>query len=117
LHSEVPGPAWPHFALVSSPNMPTDVFIYSKAPLKDARGALEDDIESFLGPSGEVTGGGGGASGWNVDLELSEIASGELVRPREFLVEWGVPRDTFLRVVPRTAGEQPYEILVYDRAL
>jgi hypothetical protein len=94
--------------------MPTDVFIYAKAPLKDARGALEDDLESFLGASGEVTGGGAGASGWNIDLEFSEIASGELARLREFLVEWGVPRDTYLRVVPRAAGEQPYEILVYD---
>ena len=47
-----------------------EIFIYSSLDLREARGNLEDDLEEFLEETGETTGGGGGMSGWNVDLKF-----------------------------------------------
>lgn len=77
-----------------------DIFIYSSKPLPQGRGALEDDIDVLLGDAGEVTGGGIGQAGWNVDVEIYDTsdAEEELEKLREFLRQWPVPSDTYLVV-------------------
>jgi hypothetical protein len=82
--------------------MASDIYIYAKTSLGRGRDELEDDLDDFLGEGGEVTGGGSGLPGWNVDLTLADDADleswvGKLVL---FLREWGVPQDTYLRVFP-----------------
>jgi hypothetical protein len=105
--------------------MPPEIHIYSRLPLAqsrgdlDARRDLEDDIEDRFETQIEVTGGGQGEGGWNIDLRLlDEYAdvhrfAEELVK---FLQEWGVPRDTFLNVFTRdwANGKKPARVQVYD---
>jgi hypothetical protein len=87
-----------------------DVFIYSSLPLKDARQALEDDIDELLMDLGEVTGGGAGTSGWNIDIELYEDPNTEktLSRLKRFLQEWPVPEDTLIEY--NGEQEQVYQV-------
>ncbi len=82
--------------------MATDIFIYSEAYMNDARGALEDDLEVLLGNVGEVTGGGLGASGWNIDLVIhdDDLADDWIPKIVTFLRQWGVPCETYLQIVP-----------------
>jgi hypothetical protein len=79
-----------------------DIYIYSTQPLKDARGALEDDIDEKFAGVLEVSGGGAGNRYWNIDIALSEDADLESVVQQlvAFLREWGVPSDTYMHVVP-----------------
>lgn len=49
-----------------------EVFIYGVPDLGAPRDEIEDRIEEFLQGRGEVTGGGAGASGVNLDIEISE---------------------------------------------
>ncbi len=78
------------------------IYIYSSrsspALEREGRGGLEDDLEEFLGGAGEVTGGGSGERGWNVDLEVAGDMEAWIPRLRAFLREWGVPEDTYLKV-------------------
>jgi hypothetical protein len=48
------------------------LYIYSKGELEGGRDEIEDEIEESLGDIVEVSGGGSGAFGWNVDVELLE---------------------------------------------
>ena len=82
--------------------MAPDIYIYAKTSLGRGRDELEDDLEDFLGEVGEVTGGGSGLPGWNVDLTLVDDADLEswVVKLVLFLRQWGVPQDTYLRVFP-----------------
>ena len=47
-----------------------DVLIYAKPGFSLPRDQLEDLIEAFLGGKGEVTGGGAGRDGANIDVEV-----------------------------------------------
>jgi hypothetical protein len=94
--------------------MPTAVYIYSKRRLQEARGNLEDDLDDLLSGAGEVTGGGVGEMGWNIDVELEDTASVEtwIHRLAEFLRGWGVPQDTLFEVI--SDGSEPRRVDVFD---
>ena len=46
------------------------LYVYLRRGLPLGRDELEDLIEDFLGERGEVTGGGSGSEGSNIDLEV-----------------------------------------------
>jgi hypothetical protein len=59
---------------------------------------LEDDIQDRSEDGVEVSGGGQGQGGWNVDLELLDEDADVHRFPKKlvkFLQKWGVPRDTY----------------------
>jgi hypothetical protein len=97
--------------------MSTTVCVYSTKPLPEPRGGLEDDLEELLAGAGEVSGGGGGAAGWNIDLELFDDLSADqwIDRLAAFLREWGVPEDTSLKVFSADGveGDEPQQVSVY----
>jgi hypothetical protein len=74
------------------------IHIYSSQPLNSARGNLEDDLDDMLGAAGEVTGGGSGKRGWNIDLEIYEDDKFQdwLRDVIAFLKRQDVPVDTYL---------------------
>jgi hypothetical protein len=83
--------------------MPGEIHIYSKLELRDARQALEDDIEEHFSGELEVTGGGSGNMGWNIDVALLDEDASALEMSQRlslFLQKWGVPRDTYMHVLP-----------------
>jgi len=93
--------------------MATAIYIYSKQRLGEPRGDLEDDLDAFLGGAGEVTGGGGGEAGWNVEVLLDDATYAEpwVDRLAEFLRDRGVPEDTHFDVV--SEDQQPRRIGVF----
>ena len=93
-----------------------EIFIYSSLNLREARGNLEDDLADFLDDAGRISGGGGGARGWNIDLEVTDKALPEWIeKVKDFLVGWGVPPDTFLDVWEVKDGvEQNTRYEVFD---
>jgi hypothetical protein len=97
--------------------MATTVYVYSTRPLPEPRGGLEDDLEEWLAGAGEVSGGGGGAAGWNIDLELfDDLAADQWIdRLAAFLREWGVPEDTSFNVFPAdwVEGDEPQQVSVF----
>ena len=96
---------------------PPTIYIYSKLDLGQSRGNLEDDIQDHFEDEIEVTGGGQGQGGWNVDLELLEedddvhCFADKLVK---FLQKWGVPRDTYLDLYESdwVEGQKPKRVSV-----
>ncbi len=90
--------------------MTASILIYSKATSprleQEGRAGLEDDIDELLGSAGEVTGGGSGTAGWNIDLELGDGEKIEVWTERiiRFLRDWGVPPDIELEIVPESTG-------------
>lgn len=74
------------------------IYIYSSQILREPRGNLEVDLDDFLKDAGEVTGGGGGERGWNIDLEIEGATGWWPSRIADFLWNWGVPLDTYLSV-------------------
>jgi hypothetical protein len=99
--------------------MPAAIYFYSRLPLREARGGLEDDLEEALLGVVEVTGGGGGQSGWNIDLEVCDEVSVEEASENlsAFLQNWGVPKDTYLKVYADdwAEGQEPQELEVFFR--
>ena len=93
--------------------MAIDVYIYSSQHLQEARGDLEDDLDDFLSGAGEVTGGGLGEVGWNIDLRLEDSADVEDLAHRLvlFLRDRGVPEDTFFEVC--TDRTEPRRVEVF----
>ncbi len=88
--------------------MSADVYIYCQAGEEGAaRADLEYDLEAFLGPAGEITGGGSGVEGFNIDLALAAGEDLELWigRLKEFLQRAAVRQSTFFEVFP--AGWEP----------
>ncbi len=83
--------------------MATSVFIYSYQRLSEPCIDLEDDLEDFLSGAGEITGGGGGSVGWNIDLELRDAADVEhwVERLAGFLRDRGCRRTPSSRSRPR----------------
>jgi hypothetical protein len=77
---------------------------------------LEEDIESAFAGNVEITGGGSGSMGWNVDLLLHHEAALEpqIERLRAFLSNWGVPQDTSLSVIT-SAIENAERVMVYPK--
>ena len=79
------------------------LFIASWTPLGRSRGELEDEIEELLGDVAQVSGGGQGAGGWNIDIDLLEPESLEwcIARIQEYLRSQRVPADTVIDIVRR----------------
>ena len=92
--------------------MPTDVFIYSNLPLSCGRDEIEDAVDDVIRGNGEVTGGGSGSSGWNVDVELTSDADADqhVAAIVVALRQLGVPDDTYLCV-----GADQLRVNVYSR--
>jgi hypothetical protein len=94
------------------------IHIYSGLDLGQARGDLEDDIQNRFDDQIEVTGGGQGKGGWNLDLELLDEHA-DVQRFADalvtFLKEWGVPRDTYLNVFTAdwVEGQKPTRVDVF----
>jgi hypothetical protein len=95
-----------------------DIYIYSEKSLLQRTGKdrdeLEDDLETFFGEAGDVTGAGAGNAGWHLDLHLHDASDLErwLERLAAFLQNWGVPQDTYLEVFVTTG---PRRIDVFSR--
>jgi hypothetical protein len=83
--------------------MPPQVHLYSRLPYNQSRSDLEEAIDEHFAGRAEVTGGGSGTKGWNVDIELLNDAVDfsafvqELVR---YLRLMGVPSDSYLNLFP-----------------
>ncbi len=78
-----------------------DIFIYASPGFGRPRDEIEDAIENFLGPNGEVTGGGAGTSGANIDIEIhedSEVSESTIEELRRILAEFNVPQNTVIVV-------------------
>jgi hypothetical protein len=75
------------------------VFIYYYSQLGFPRDEIESEIEHFLGTRGAVTGGGGGVTGGNIDLEIETDEAERVVADlRHLLRSLHLPRDTVLDV-------------------
>ena len=75
------------------------VFIYYYSKLGAPRGDVEAELEALLEGRGEVTGGGGGVSGGNIDLELDCDDPAQVVQEiRQLLRKLSLPANTVLDV-------------------
>jgi hypothetical protein len=74
----------------------TAIFIDSTQRLGQPRTDLEDDLDDLREGVEQVTRGGGGEAGWNIDVRLGDATEAEqwVDRLAEFLRESGVPEDT-----------------------
>ena len=92
--------------------MPTNVFIYSKLTLSRGRDEVEDALDDVLADAGEVTGGGAGSAGWNIDIELvsCDDTDRHVAGIACVLRELAVPADTYLVV-----GADQSRVNVYQR--
>jgi len=98
--------------------MAPQIHIYSGLALRESRHDLEDDIQDRFEGEIDVTGGGQGNGCWNVDLKLlAEEADVHRFAAKlvTFLQEWGVPRDTYLKVFTSdwVEGRTPTRIEVF----
>ena len=76
-----------------------DIFIYYNIKLEVDRDIIEDQIDDFLGEKGEVTGGGSGISGGNIDIEIYDKVNENIVKElKGFLQELQLPNNTYLVV-------------------
>ena len=76
-----------------------DIFIYYNMKLEVDRDIIEDQIDDFLGEKGEVTGGGSGISGGNIDIEIYDKVNESIVKElKGFLQELQLPDNTYLVV-------------------
>src|SRR5262245_44956726 len=83
--------------------MGVDIYIY--CPIGQpgaARGELGFDLEELLGAAGEITGGGSGVQGFNIDLELNDDEDLEqwITRLRDFLRQQGARPGTYFTIYP-----------------
>ena len=77
-----------------------DVFIYATPGFGHPKDQIEDALDDMLGALGEVTGGGSGESGVNIDIEIydDQITSDEvLTKIRALLQSFDVPQN--IRIV------------------
>ena len=83
------------------PEYEWSLYIYSAGDAPEARQDLEDDLEEILGDMAEVSGGGQGERGWNIDIELyvPENLESAIDQIRTYLQEKNVSRDTYIRVI------------------
>lgn len=76
-----------------------DVYIYFPSPLGTTRDVIEEALDEALEGVGEVSGGGSGAVGSNVDIEIFEGDPRDyLDRLREVLRHSEVPHDTYITI-------------------
>ncbi|MCP2728228.1 hypothetical protein [Limnofasciculus baicalensis] len=81
----------------SSEDQEQFIFIYFYSRLNIGRSAIEDDLDEILGDKGEVTGGGSGISGSNIDIDIYEGSATDFLEPiRSILKEFNVPTDTVI---------------------
>lgn len=75
-----------------------DLYIYLPRKYEVSRDEIENLLEAVLDDSGEVTGGGRGAFGQNIDIEIfdDEIARDVMSEIRRALIDFGVPAETEL---------------------
>jgi hypothetical protein len=97
--------------------MAVSVYIYSYSPLEGGRYALEDSLEKDFEGEVELSGGGSGSTGWNIDLEiLDDSTSPAMINSLLiYLRNKTVPRDTYLVVFPPDSNgpEGRRELRVY----
>ena len=83
-----------------------------------ARGDLEFDLEELLGTAGEITGGGSGIEGFNIDVALTVGEDWEswVVLIRDFLRRQKARPGTYLNVFPPdwTSGMEHRRVEVYE---
>ena len=93
-------------------HMATDLFIYSNLPLTCGRDVVEDAVDDAISGNGEVTGGGSGDAGWNVDVELfsADDTDAHVAAIVRTLRELPVPNDTYL-----VFGADQSRVNVYPR--
>ncbi|WP_414549574.1 hypothetical protein [Anabaena sp. CCY 0017] len=73
------------------------IIINFYSTLNVGRSAIEDELEDVLEDKGEVTGGGSGVSGSNIDIEIYEGTAYDFLNSiREVLKEFSVPTDTVI---------------------
>lgn len=58
--------------MMNEPKFEWSIHVYGSSSLGDARQEIEDKIDFVLDGLGEVTGGGAGQTGWNIDVEVFE---------------------------------------------
>ena len=77
-----------------------DVFVYSSPRLAVPRDEIEDARQEHLGNRGEITGGGSGHRGANIDVEVfdDESSAELLLGIKRILRHLGVPQDTYLDI-------------------
>ncbi len=74
--------------------------------LSIGRSAIEDELDKILGDKGEVTGGGSGISGSNIDIDIYEGSAADFLEPiRTVLQELDVPDDTVIVI-----GEERFQV-------
>ena len=81
-----------------------DVFIYFRSPLPHPRDVFEDAIEERLNGRGEVTGGGSGRAGSNIDLRITDPSLGIPQTASllgAVLKDLGAPSDTIIDIEGR----------------
>jgi hypothetical protein len=97
--------------------MSVTVYIYSYSPLESSRYALEDSIEEDFEGAVELSGGGSGSTGWNIDLEILDDSTSPAMIDSllVYLRNRKVPRDTYLVVFPPDSNgpEGRRELRVY----
>ena len=72
-----------------------NVFVYVRGKLSCGRDEIEDAITEALGDAGEVTGGGAGTMGSNVDIEITDrsiSADAAVETIRTALARFDLPR-------------------------
>jgi hypothetical protein len=80
-----------------------NIFIYSFSKLTTPRDVVEEMLEQVLGEEGEVTGGGGGTTGSNIDIEVYHKDAREFLGPiRKVLKDAQLPPDSIIVI----EGEQ-----------
>jgi hypothetical protein len=100
-------------------DQPIELSVYFYSKIDFYRTKLEDDLEELLSENGEVTGGGSGESGSNIDLEIfdPENLPAHIKRIRKLLRKYKVPLDTIIRVfldnksVYSVYGKESIEVL------
>lgn len=87
-----------------------DIFIYISNGLAAPKDEIEDALDDMLRDRGEVTGGGVGNDGFNIDIETFDEDPSLIEEVKAILKSFRVPLDT--RIV---IDGQSFE--VYDREL
>ncbi len=83
------------------PDYSWNIFINGSSSLGQARGDVEDEVSEALDEMAEVTGGGAGEAGWNIDIEVHDGRDVEhcVQRVREILLGVGVAAATKISIV------------------
>lgn len=90
----------------------SEIYIGSSYLLPVARGWVEDEIDRTINGLGEVSGGGQGVSGWNIDVEIYKkkdvINAARLIKP--VLISNGAANDTTMSVYWKSSDQEGEEI-------